>query len=126
VVIGGHTHSELRQPLLVDHRPVVQTGKYGEHLGELVFSLEDGRVTVESYRLIPVDDQIQGDPAIQTKVESFLQRSGEITFAPRGYATTQPLVVVAEDWPMDYTDIDSESSHRALSREGRTKIAFFE
>ena len=107
VVIGGHTHSELRQPLLVDHRPVVQTGKYGEHLGELVFSLEDGRVTVESYRLIPVDDQIQGDPAIQAKVESFLQRSGEITFAPRGYATTQPLVVVAEDWPMDYTDIDS-------------------
>ncbi len=107
VVIGGHTHSELREPLLVDHRPVVQAGKYGEHLGELVLSLEEGRVTVESYRLIPVDDQIQGDPAIQAKVESFLQQSGEITFAPRGYATSQPLVMITEDWPMDYADIES-------------------
>jgi len=107
VVIGGHTHSELREPLLVDHRPVVQTGKYGEHLGELVISLENGRVTVESYRLIPVDDQILGDPAIQAKVESVLRQSGDITFAPRGYATTQPLVMITEDWPMDYADIES-------------------
>lgn len=107
VVIGGHTHSELREPILVGHRPVVQTGKYGEHLGELVLSLEEGRVTVESYRLIPVDDQISGDPAIQAKVEGFLKQSGDITFAPRGYATTQPLVMITEDWPMDYADIES-------------------
>ena len=107
VVIGGHTHSELREPLLVDHRPVVQAGKYGEHLGELVLSLEEGRVTVESYRLIPVDDQIQGDAAIQAQVERFLRQSGEITFAPRGYATSQPLVMITEDWPMDYGDIES-------------------
>ncbi|QQE67571.1 hypothetical protein GFS31_42840 (plasmid) [Leptolyngbya sp. BL0902] len=107
VVIGGHTHSELREPLMVDHRPVVQTGKYGEHLGELVLSLGNGRVTVESYRLIPVDDQILGDPAIQAEVEGFLQQSGDITFAPRGYATTQPLVMITEDWPMDYADIES-------------------
>ncbi len=107
VVIGGHTHSELRQPLGVDHRPVVQTGKYGEHLGELVLSLENGRVAVESYRLIPVDDQIQGDATIQAQVEHFLRQSGEITFAPRGYATSQPLVMITEDWPMDYRDIES-------------------
>lgn len=107
VVIGGHTHSELRQPLGVDHRPVVQAGKYGEHLGELVLSLENGRVAVESYRLIPVDDQIQGDATIQAQVEHFLRQSGEITFAPRGYATSQPLVMITEDWPMDYRDIES-------------------
>ena len=107
VVIGGHTHSELQQPLLVDHRPVVQAGKYGEHLGELVLSLEHGRVQVESYRLIPVDDQIQGDPGIQNRVDRFLHQAGEVTFAPRGYATTQPLVVISEDWPMDYADLEA-------------------
>jgi len=109
VVIGGHTHSELRKPLLSDNRPVVQAGKYGEHLGELVLSLEHGRVQVESYRLIPVDDQIQGDPAIQNRVDRFLQRSGTAAFAPRGYATTQPLVVISEDWPMDYADIEAST-----------------
>jgi 5'-nucleotidase / UDP-sugar diphosphatase len=36
--------------------PVVQTGKYGENLGELVMTLDGGKLTVESYRLIPIDD----------------------------------------------------------------------
>ena len=107
VVIGGHTHTELAEPLLSGHRPVVQTGKYGEHLGELVLSVADGQVTVESYRLIPIDDQIEGDPDIQSRVEDFLQQSGEVVFASRGYQTTQPLVAITENWPMNYADVVS-------------------
>ena len=107
IVIGGHTHTSLTEPLLVGNRPAVQSGKYGQHLGELVLSLEKGKVKVESYRLIPVDDQIQGDANIQAQVETFLQRSGTAAFASRGYQTTQPLVVVSEDWPMDYNDLES-------------------
>src|SRR5208337_171411 len=41
IVIGGHTHTALTQPLLVDGRPAVQAGKYSEHLGELKISLSD-------------------------------------------------------------------------------------
>jgi 5'-nucleotidase len=43
-----------------DHTPVVQTGKYGENLGELVITLEGGKLKVDSYRLIPIDDTIIG------------------------------------------------------------------
>lgn len=107
VVIGGHTHTELTQPLRVGDRPAVQAGRYGEHLGELVLSLENGQVKVESYRLIPVNDQIQGDAEIQAQVEDFLQRSGTAAFASRGYETMQPLVIISEDWPMNYADIES-------------------
>lgn len=106
VVVGGHTHTRLDKPLLVQGRPVVQSGRYGQHLGELVLELEGGRLSVRSYRLIPVDDQVQGDAAIQTRVEEFLRRSGEAAFASRGYATTQPLVRIEEDWPMNYADVD--------------------
>ncbi|MFQ6538043.1 MULTISPECIES: bifunctional metallophosphatase/5'-nucleotidase [Aphanothece] len=105
VVIGGHTHTRLEQPLLVGGRPAVQSGRYGEHLGELVLELEEGQVSVRSYRLIPVDDQVRGDAAIQARVEEFLRRSGEAAFASRGYATTQPLVRIEEDWPMNYADV---------------------
>ena len=36
VVIGGHSHTELRQAILANGRtPVVQTGKEGNNLGEL-------------------------------------------------------------------------------------------
>jgi len=39
VVIGGHSHTELRQAILANGRtPVVQTGKEGNNLGELPVS----------------------------------------------------------------------------------------
>lgn len=107
IVIGGHTHTALTQALLVDGRPAVQTGKYGENLGELVISLERGKVKVESYRLIPVEDTIMGDRTIQKEVDRFLKESSRLVFASRGYSVTQPLVVISEDWPMNYSDIES-------------------
>src|SRR5208337_2331405 len=107
IVIGGHTHTALTQPLLVDGRPVVQAGKYSEHLGELKISLSDGKVKVESYRLIPIEDNIKGDPTVQQEVDRFLKEASQITFASRGYSITQPLAVISEDWPMVYTDLES-------------------
>jgi 5'-nucleotidase / UDP-sugar diphosphatase len=107
IVIGGHTHSNMTAPRLVDDRPVVQSGRYGEQLGELVVSLDDGRVQVESYRVIPVDDKIPGDPAVQNQVNRFLEASSAAVFEPRGYKLTQPLVIIDQDWPMDYNDLES-------------------
>ncbi len=107
IVVGGHTHTALTQPVLVNGRPVVQTGRYAENLGELVISIDSGKVKVESYRLIPVEDTIIGDRTIQQEVDRFLKKSSQIVFASRGYSVTQPLAVVSEDWPMNYSDIES-------------------
>jgi len=107
IVIGGHTHTALAQPLLVAGRPVVQAGRYGENLGELTASLSGGRVKVESYRLIPVVDTVRGDRIVQQEVDRFSKESSQIVFASRGYSINQPLVVISEDWPMDYSDLES-------------------
>ena len=62
VVIGSHSHTELPEPLIVNGRtPVVQTGKYAENLGELVIELDGDGLTVQYYRLHPIDDSIPGD-----------------------------------------------------------------
>ena len=43
VVISGHSHTELKEPILVNGRtPVVQTGKESNNLGELVITLDGG------------------------------------------------------------------------------------
>ena len=109
IVISGHTHNTMMKPELVDHRPIVQSGKYGEHLGELIVRMEGGRVEVESYRVIPVDDNILGNATVQKKVNHFLQASSAAVFASRGYRVTQPLVVIDQDWPMDYRDKESST-----------------
>ena len=70
IVIGSHSHTELHEAIIVNGRtPVVQTGKYGENLGELVISIDGDKLTVESYKLHPVDDTVPGDKAMADEIE---------------------------------------------------------
>lgn len=106
VVIGGHTHTELKEPILVNGRtPVVQTGKYGENLGELVITLSGNKLQVESYKLHPIDDSIAGDKAIADEIEKVKKTVTEAVFASRGYRIDQPLAVAPRDLPNTFTDI---------------------
>ena len=106
VVIGAHSHTELHEAVIVNGRtPVVQTGKYGENLGELVITLDGDKLTVESYRLYPIDDTIAGDRAIDDEIEKFKKTVTEVAFASRGYSIDQPLAVAPRDMPNTYTDI---------------------
>ena len=106
VVIGGHSHSALTEAILVDGRtPVVQTGKEGEHLGELVLTLEAGKVTVESYRLHSIDDSFVGDRTIAGEIDRLKQGVTAAVFGSRGYRVDQPLAIVPRDLPNTFTDI---------------------
>jgi 5'-nucleotidase len=106
VVIGAHSHTELHETIIVNGRtPVVQTRKYGENLGELVITLDGGKLTVESYKLYPVDDTIVGNRAIADEIDKFKKTVTEIVFASRGYRIDQPLAVAPQDIPNTFTDI---------------------
>ncbi|MBL9093733.1 MAG: bifunctional metallophosphatase/5'-nucleotidase, partial [Planctomycetaceae bacterium] len=106
VVIGGHTHTELKEPILVNGRtPVVQTGKYGDNLGELVITLDGNKLQVESYKLHPIDDSIAGDKTIADEIEKVKNIVTDSVFASRGYRIDQPLAVVPRDLPNTFTDI---------------------
>jgi 5'-nucleotidase / UDP-sugar diphosphatase len=106
VVISGHSHTAVQEAIIVNGRtPVVQTGKYGENLGELVMTLDGGKLTVESYRLIPIDDSIAGDHAIADEIDKLKKTVTEVVFASRGYSIEQPLAVVSRDMPNTFTDI---------------------
>jgi 5'-nucleotidase / UDP-sugar diphosphatase len=106
VVIGGHTHTALKEAIVVDGRtPVVQTGKYGQNLGELVITLDGGKPTVDFYKLHPIDDSIVGDRGIADEIEKYKKTITSVVFASRGYSIDQPLAVVAQDLPNTFTDI---------------------
>ncbi len=106
VVIGGHSHTELREAIVVDGRtPVVQAGKEGQNLGELVMTWNGARWTMDAYELHPVDDTIAGDHAIADAIESFEPSVTASVFASRGYRVDEPLVIVPRDLPNTFTDI---------------------
>jgi 5'-nucleotidase len=110
VVVGGHSHTELRDAIIVNDRtPVVQTGKYGQNLGELVITLDGGKLTVESYRLHAIDDTIAGDRAIAGEIDTLKKSITEIVFASCGYSIDQPLAVAPRDLPNTYSDISAST-----------------
>jgi 5'-nucleotidase len=84
---------------------VVQTGKESNNLGELVIALDGNKLTVTSYRLLPIDDSIAGDRAIAKDIEQLKKSVSAAAFASRGYSVDQPLAIAPRDLPNTYTDI---------------------
>jgi 5'-nucleotidase len=110
VVIGGHSHTELDEPIIVNERtPVVQTGKEGANLGELVLTLDGSTLAVESYRLHPIDDSIAGDGTVAAEIDQLKLGVTAAVFASRGYSVDQPLAVVPEDMPNTFSDIPAST-----------------
>ena len=106
VVIGGHSHTELQEAIIVNGRtPVVQTGKEGQNLGELVVTLDGVKLKVESYRLYPIDDTVAGDRATADEIEKLKKSVTGAVFASRGYSIDQPLAIAPRDIPNTFTDI---------------------
>jgi 5'-nucleotidase len=106
LVVGGHSHTELTEAILVGGRtPVVQAGKEGRNLGELVVTIDGGKLTVDSYRLYPVDDTILGDRGVAEQIEQLKKPVSAAVFASRGYGVDQPLAVAPRDLPNTFTDI---------------------
>jgi len=106
VVIGGHSHTEMREAIIVNGRtPVVQTGKEGQNLGELVISLHGETLKVETYRLYPIDDAIAGDHATAQEIDTLKKSVSAAVFASRGYSIDQPLAITPRDLPNTFTDI---------------------
>jgi len=106
VVVGGHSHTELREAIIVNGRtPVVQTGKEGQNLGELVITVDGAALTVDSCRLYPVDDTVAGDRAVSGEIEALKKGVTAAVFASRGYSIDQPLAIAPQDLPNTFTDI---------------------
>lgn len=72
VIISGHSHTLIEEPMMVGETVIVQAGRYGEHLGRLELTVEGGKVTVDSYTVIPVDDSIEGDAEMIAAVDGHI------------------------------------------------------
>jgi sulfur-oxidizing protein SoxB len=54
VILGGHTHDALPEPLVVGRTLVVNSGSHGKFLSRLDLDVRRGRIAARRYRLIPV------------------------------------------------------------------------
>ena len=109
VIVSGHTHSTLAEPLVVNDTYIVSGGPYCQNLGSLTFSWDDGgEKRLLDYRLIPIDETVAEDPEIAGIVEQWKDMVGEAYLARYGltydevlthtdYELTTPVSAVQEN-----------------------------
>jgi 5'-nucleotidase / UDP-sugar diphosphatase len=84
IIIGGHSHTRLDQPLIVNGIPIVQTGEFGKFVGRASLLYSNGKLSVEDYKLIPVDDKIVADEGINQLIEEHKKKISAEVLNPLG------------------------------------------
>lgn len=74
VIVSGHTHTFLEEPIVVKDTVIGSTGEYGQNLGVLTLKQkENERWDVVEYELKRIDDEIEKDEEVVDKIEAFKQ-----------------------------------------------------
>ena len=71
LIVSGHTHSTLEEPLRVWDTWIVSAGEYSKNLGVVTLEKTGETVSLTGYRLVPIDDTLAEDPEIAARVEGY-------------------------------------------------------
>ncbi len=92
LIVSGHTHTSLHEPIRHGDTYIVSCGSYGRSLGSLSMSRQaDGRWSMDSYELIPVTQDIPPDAGAQAEIDSLKEKIDATYLARFGYITDQVL-----------------------------------
>ena len=109
LILSGHTHTTLEEPIVHGDTYVVSCGEYGKNLGELSMTQKaDGRWEMTSYEIVPVTTDIDQDAETQNAIDQFMDTVDTDYLAQFGYTKDQ---VLAENDVDFSTQKDLENIH---------------
>ena len=92
VIISGHTHTTLEEPIVVGNTIIGSTGEYGIRVGSMKLARQnDGRWELEQYELILITSDIKEDKEIKQQLEEFHQLINKDYLSQFGYQMGQVL-----------------------------------
>ena len=92
LIISGHTHTKLDEPIVHGDTYIVSVGEYGKYLGDMSLKQKnDGRWELISYNLIRVEESIKSDPDTQKKVDELMAMVDSKYLEQFGYTKDQVL-----------------------------------
>ena len=64
IIIGGHSHDALFNPILAGGKIIVQAGEFGRYLGDLQVTVEGSQVSLVRGGLHQIDGRTKSDPSL--------------------------------------------------------------
>ncbi len=92
VIVSGHTHTTLEEPISVNGTLIVSAAEYGKKLGVLKLNYDGKNVSLKNYDLIDIDETVKEDPEIAAMVESYKTKVEEEYLSKYGVTFDQVLV----------------------------------
>lgn len=78
VIVDGHSHDLIEEPIVVGDTLIVSSGEWAKHLGMLQLEVTEEGVNVLAYNLIPIKAALtQGDPDVEVILDYFEKLGGE-------------------------------------------------
>lgn len=92
LIISGHTHTTLEEPIRHGDTYIVSCGEYGKNLGTLSMRQQsDGRWEMTSYALLPITPAIDADLPTQERIDGFMKSVDSGYLSRFGYTQDQVL-----------------------------------
>lgn len=92
LIISGHSHTKIEEPILHGDTYIVSCGEYGKYLGNLTMTQEaDGRWSMEDYELVTIDQSIEPNEQTQEKVDTLMDMVDSKYLSRFGYTKDQVL-----------------------------------
>ena len=116
VIVSGHTHSTLTQPLEVNGTYIVSAGPYCQNLGVLTVAwTPSGERTVTDYHLTPIDETLPEDEGIAAMVEAWKEKVGEGYLHRYDLTYDQVLTTTAFDLDMPDSGVQDNNALGSLA-----------
>ena len=113
LIVSGHTHSELKEPIQHGNTYIVSCGEYGRNLGSLSMTQkQDGRWELTSYELIPVSEEVKPDQEAQERIDALMDRVDTNYLTNFGYTRDE---VLAENDVEFNSLVEMETKHEELN-----------
>ncbi len=74
LIVGGHSHTKIEQPLKINKTLICQAGAYAEFVGKIDIDVENGQIIKFNGELIRLTEEFEEDEKIASLIEKFKKK----------------------------------------------------
>ena len=109
IIIGAHTHTRTSEFIKTGNTYIVQTGSYGAEVGKIDFNFNNGKITDFRFKLLPVNDQVEGDAEVHGQIEDLIKHIDLKYLSDAGLTYNQIVGKTSFDLTMDYSNLKNSN-----------------